>query len=160
MLVILGLCRSGLARMLFAKDPKRPSKLGPTKKGYPDFSVELAFQPRLLAKIKSVPRVARVTFLCGQESNQRRPPGRPVGPATRDRCASRQGISGRHIPVPSGNGAHRARRPSGIRPTCLPGLNGVERQEQERLPSMKSHIEIRIPLFLPFSRRRPKGVQG
>ena len=43
-----------------------------------------------------------------------------------------RGISGRHLPVPSGNVAHRARRPSGIRPSCLPGLNGVERQDQDR----------------------------
>ena len=81
--------------------------------------------PGSLTRIKSVPRFARLTFLCGQESKQRRPPCRPVGSASRNRFAIRSGISGRHIPVPSGNVAHRARRPSGIRPSCLPDLNGT-----------------------------------
>ena len=73
------------------------------------------------------------TTAAGWSSDQRNHPCRPVGSASRNRSTSRSGISGRHLPVPSGNGAHRARRPSGIRPSCLPGLNGAEWQDQNKL---------------------------
>ena len=66
----------------------------------------------------------RSSTAAGWSSNQRSHPCRPVVCATRSRYAIRSGISGRHIHVPSGNVAHRARRPLGIRPSCLPGLNG------------------------------------
>ena len=100
------------------------------------------FQLQSKPEVKSVPRFARLTFLCGQESKQRNPPCRPVVHAAHGRCASQQGISGRHLPVPSGNGAHRARRPSGIRPTCLPGLNGVGEQDQERSARCAGHFLV------------------
>ena len=104
-----------------------------------------AVESRALRGSLSCVAKKRSTTAEGWSSNQRRPPGRPAVHASHGRCASRSGISGRHIHVPSGNVAHPARRPSGIRPTCLPGLNGVGGQDQVLLLTVQSHTTFRIP---------------
>ena len=74
----------------------------------------------------------------------------PVGPSSMLRMADAQAggafPEGTSVCRPETD-AHRARRPSGIRPTCLPGLNGVGGQDQVLLLTVQSHTTFRIPLL-------------
>ena len=119
-----------------------------------------AVESRALRGSLSCVAKKRSTTAEGWSSNQRRPPGRSAVHASHGRCASRSGISGRHIHVPSGNVAHPARRPSGIRPTCLPGLNGVGGQDQVLLLTVQSHTTFRIPKILWVTRPTGLGNKG